>query len=114
MPNFYYFVTIPELPRNVAYQSNLFELVEYSTHEGQEVAAGTRIAIVENWWAVMRVEANGRGYLQRTFFPEGAHIRVGDPIAIVICSGEDVPYGQPGSRVSVLRIKRRKPTKGKQ
>ena len=70
MPNFYYLVTIPELPRDVAHQSNLDELVEYSMQEGQEVATGTPIAIVENWWAVMRVEANSRGYLQRTFFPK--------------------------------------------
>jgi pyruvate/2-oxoglutarate dehydrogenase complex dihydrolipoamide acyltransferase (E2) component len=110
----YYFVTIPEFPQEGAHQSSLVELVEYATQEGQEVIPGTPIATVENWWAILQIEANGRGYMQRTFFPPRTNVRIGDPIAIILCDGEDVPYGQPKSMISVLRIKRRKSAKGKQ
>ena len=110
---FYYFVTIPELPQEVAHQSNSVELVEYVTQEGQEVGPGTPIATLENWWAVLQIEANGRGYLHKAFFPRGTHIKIGDPLAVVFCDGEDAPYGRPSSTINVLTLKRRKPTKEK-
>jgi len=48
------------------------------------------------------------------FFPPGTRIKIGDPLAIILCDGENAPYGQARSTINVLRIKRRKPAKGKQ
>lgn len=104
----YYFVPIPPLPWEVAHQDGLVEIVEYAVRRGEWVDAGTPVATVENGWTVMQIRATGRGVVSKTLFDRGTSVRTGDPIAIVICDGEEVPYGRPNAAPSNLRTKRSK------
>ena len=58
---FWYFFTIPKMPKQVSHQSNLVEVQEYLLNEGQAVDIDTPVAMVENYWAKMRLKASGRG-----------------------------------------------------
>lgn len=106
---FWYFLTIPELPREISHQSNLVEIKRYLVNENDPVAPGTAIASVENWWATMTLKANGKGLVQKIFFDPGTNVRIGDPIAIIGADGEDVPHEKPCSIVEIAEVKRRKP-----
>ncbi len=106
---FWYFFKIPELPAEVSHQSNSVEVGEYLLKEGDPVKPGTPIAIVENYWAKMRLKANGLGVLQRTFFKPGAQVQIGDPIAIIGADGENIPYGRDYTLLEVVEMKRAKP-----
>jgi len=108
---FWYFFPVPQIPPNVAHESNQLELVEYLAKEGSAVDMGTPIALVENWWAVFQLKANGRGILKKTFFDPGTTISVGDPIAVIGAEGENIPYGQSRSLLEVVRMKREKPSR---
>lgn len=70
MPFWYYF-SMPKLPPEVAHQSNLVEIREYLAGEGSPVDVGSPIAVVENYWAVMTLKANGKGILQEGIFRPG-------------------------------------------
>jgi pyruvate/2-oxoglutarate dehydrogenase complex dihydrolipoamide acyltransferase (E2) component len=65
--------------------------------------------LVENWWAVFELRANGPGILKKTFFDPGTTITVGDPIAIIGADGEAIPYGQRNAALEVVKMKREKP-----
>jgi len=106
---FWYFFPVPQIPPEVAHQSNQVELVKYLANEGDKVDKGMPIALVENWWAIFRLSANGPGILKKTFFDPGTSITVGDPIAIIAADGEDIPYGQSHSVLEVVKMKREKP-----
>jgi pyruvate/2-oxoglutarate dehydrogenase complex dihydrolipoamide acyltransferase (E2) component len=105
---FWYFLPVPQIPPEVAHQSNQVELLKYLTKEGSKVERGTPIALVENWWAVFQVRANGQGIVKKTFFDPGTSIVVGDPIAIIGADGEDIPYGQSYAVLEVVNVKREK------
>ena len=85
----YYFVNVPKLPKQLSPQGGTVELVEYVAKENEEVKKGQTIAIVQNWWAKMAVKSVGRGYVSKTFFEIGTHIKEGDPLAIIVCDPAD-------------------------
>jgi pyruvate/2-oxoglutarate dehydrogenase complex dihydrolipoamide acyltransferase (E2) component len=107
---FWYFLRIPPLPVEVEHQSNTVEIRKYLVSENDSIKSGTVIAAVENYWTEMNVKANGRGFVQRTFFRPGQAVRVGDPIAIVGADGEEVPCGRPEWTIEILKLKRKKPS----
>jgi pyruvate/2-oxoglutarate dehydrogenase complex dihydrolipoamide acyltransferase (E2) component len=106
---FWYFFPVPPIPPEVAHQSNQVELIKYLAKEGSKVDKGMPIAMVENWWAVFQLRANGPGILKKTFFDPGTSIAVGDPIAIIGADGEAIPYGQSYAVLEVVKMKREKP-----
>ena len=53
----WYFITVPELPHEVVDQKRSVAIQQYVVREGQNVEAGAAIAVVETWWAVLKVEA---------------------------------------------------------
>jgi len=108
---FWYFFAVPQLPPEVSHQSNRVEIKRYLLREKSRVQAGTPVALIENFWAVMTLKANGKGSLQKTFFEPGAIVGIGDPIAIIGADGEDIPYGKPLVLLEVTERKRLKPAK---
>jgi pyruvate dehydrogenase E2 component (dihydrolipoamide acetyltransferase) len=110
MPVWYYF-SVPRLPPEVAHQSNLVEIRNYLTAEGSPVDVGSPIALVENYWAVMTLRANGKGILKKTFFDRGTSVKIGDPIAIIGADGECIPYGKEPAVLEITEHKRSKPTR---
>ncbi len=112
MPFWYYF-SVPKLPQDVAHQSNLVEIKKYLAAEGSPVDVGSPVVIVENYWAVMTLKANGKGVLKKTFFDPGTSVKIGDPIAIIGADGECIPYGQELAVLEVIERKRPKPASAK-
>ena len=106
---FWYFFPVPKLPPDVSHQSNSVEIKKYLLAEGKPVKVGTPVALVENYWAVMVLKANGKGFLKKTFFDRGACVNVGDPIAIIAADGEDLPYGKQCALLDVTEHKKLKP-----
>ena len=74
---------------------------------------GSPIAVVENYWAVMTLRANGKGILKKTFFDRGTSVKIGDPIAIIGADGECIPYGRELAVLEVTEHKRSKPIQDK-
>ena len=107
---FWYFLKVPQLPKEIAHQSNAVEVSKYLRSEGDPVEAGTPIALLENYWAEMRPKANGNGFLQKTLFSPGTSVKIGDPIAIIGADGENLPYERPHSVLEVVKLKRKKPS----
>jgi len=107
----YYFVRVPDLPKDVSHQSGTVELVEYSVPEGAIVRKGDVIAIVKNWWAQMNLRAVGPGQVTKTFFDPQTHIKIGDPIAVVVCDPEDAPKELGTAVLEVIRTIREKPAR---
>jgi pyruvate/2-oxoglutarate dehydrogenase complex dihydrolipoamide acyltransferase (E2) component len=62
---FWYFFTAPELPPEVVHQSNTVDVQKYLVAEGKSVTSGAPIALVENYWAVMQLNAAGNGILKK-------------------------------------------------
>jgi len=108
MPFWYYF-SVLRLPPEVAHQSNLVEIRNYLAAEGSPVNVGSPIALVENYWAVMTLRANGKGILKKTFFDRGTSVKIGDPIAIIGADGECIPYGKEPAVLEITEHKRTKP-----
>jgi pyruvate/2-oxoglutarate dehydrogenase complex dihydrolipoamide acyltransferase (E2) component len=108
---FWYFFTVPKLPVEVSDRSNRVEVREYLLKEGDLVAPGAAVAIVENRWATIRLKANGYGILQKTIFSPGTDVQINDPIAVIGADGENIPYGKNYSIAEVVEIKREKPSK---
>jgi pyruvate/2-oxoglutarate dehydrogenase complex dihydrolipoamide acyltransferase (E2) component len=106
---FWYFFTVPELPKEVAHQSNAVDVQKYLIAEGKPVSTGTPIAVVENYWAIMQLNAAGNGILRKVFFDEPATVKCGDPVAIVACDGDDLIYNNPKATVTIVKIKHVKP-----
>jgi pyruvate/2-oxoglutarate dehydrogenase complex dihydrolipoamide acyltransferase (E2) component len=46
----------------------LVEIRKYLAAEGSRVEVGSTIALIENYWAVMTLKANGKGIPTKTFF----------------------------------------------
>lgn len=106
----YYFVNVPKLPKRVSHQMGTVELVEYLVREKEKIEKGQAIAVVQNWWARMVLKSVGCGYLSKTFFESGTHIREGDPLAIVVCEPEDGPRSKETSELEVVENIRLKPS----
>ena len=64
---FWYFFTIPRLPKQVSERSNTVEITEYLVKESNEIDIGMPIALVQNFWALMTLRA--RGYVGRYLMP---------------------------------------------
>jgi len=107
MPFWYYF-PVPKLPPETSHQSNIIEIRKYLAPEGSAVDVGTPIAVIENYWAVMTLKANGKGILKKTFFEPGTSVKVGDPIAVIGSDGENIPYEKPYALVDITEHKRKK------
>ena len=107
---FWYYLSVPDLPADVAHQSNLVEIRKYLATEGTRLEFGSPVALIENYWAFMTLKANGKGVLRKTFFEPGTSVKIGDPIAVVRADGEDVPYGKE-PLVEITERKREKPTR---
>jgi pyruvate/2-oxoglutarate dehydrogenase complex dihydrolipoamide acyltransferase (E2) component len=90
----YYYVSVPQLPDGVRHQRNSVEVVKYLAVEGVSLVMGTPLVRVQNWWAVMELDAVGAGILSNAFFRPGTHVRVGHPLAIIDCDPEDAPQGE--------------------
>jgi pyruvate/2-oxoglutarate dehydrogenase complex dihydrolipoamide acyltransferase (E2) component len=105
---FWYFFKIPQLPPAVSHQSNQVELQKYLCAEGDAVEVGTPLAMIENYWAVMRLNANGKGIVRKIFFAAHSQVNVGDPIAIIDADGEEIPYSDAYSLLEVIKEKRPK------
>jgi pyruvate/2-oxoglutarate dehydrogenase complex dihydrolipoamide acyltransferase (E2) component len=86
------------------------ELVEYVVNEREKVEKGQTISVIKNWWAKMALKAVGPGYVSKTFFERGTHIKEGDPIAIVVCDPEDGPRSKETSELNVIETIRHKPS----
>jgi len=112
MPFWYYF-KVPKLPPEVAHQSNLVEPRNYVAAEGSSVDVGLPIAVVQNYWAVTTLKANGKGILRKSFFDRGTSVKIGDPIAIIGADGECIPYGREYATLEVTEHKRFKPVRDK-
>src|SRR4051812_26664926 len=108
---FWYFFTIPQLPQEVSHQSNTVEIQKYLVSEGDKLDAGTALAVIENYWAVMSLKTNGSGIVAKTFFPSGTTVKIGDPIAIINADGESIPYGKADSVLEIVKTKREKHTR---
>jgi pyruvate/2-oxoglutarate dehydrogenase complex dihydrolipoamide acyltransferase (E2) component len=108
----YYFVKIPILSAEVQHQSHAVDIVEYLVAEGDSVAAGTPLARVENWWALMEFDAVGPGILTKAFFDRGTRVRIGEPFAIIVCDPESAPAGTESARLRIVGTRRIKPTQG--
>ena len=67
------------------------------------------MALIENYWAVMRLKANAKGIVLKTFFAPGTHVKIGDPIAIIGADGEEIPYGRDCALLEIVHIKQGKP-----
>jgi len=110
---FWYFFTVPRLPSEIADRSNVVRLREYLLSEGDPVSPGTPVAVIENRWATMRLNANGDGILRKTIFHPGTLVRINDPIAVIGSDGEKIPYDKEYSVLEIVEIKREKPPKGR-
>ena len=64
---------------------------------------------MENYWAVMTLKANGKGILKKTVFEPGTSVKIGDPIAVIACDGENVPSEKELALVELTERKRQKP-----
>jgi pyruvate/2-oxoglutarate dehydrogenase complex dihydrolipoamide acyltransferase (E2) component len=106
---FWYFVKIPKLPANVSHQSNQVEVMRYLRAEGDQVGPGETVAVIQTYWAVMHLKANGRGIVTNTFFAHPTNVKVGDPIAIIDADGDEIPYGEEYVSLEVVKIKHNKP-----
>jgi pyruvate/2-oxoglutarate dehydrogenase complex dihydrolipoamide acyltransferase (E2) component len=109
---FHYFLPIPDLDPAVSDQSGQVELIEWLRKEGDTIHAGTPIARVRTWWAVLEVQAAADGRVGRLIFEANTHVKVGDPIAVIYADGESLPYGRPPSSVRTVEILRPKPASG--
>jgi pyruvate/2-oxoglutarate dehydrogenase complex dihydrolipoamide acyltransferase (E2) component len=107
---FWYFFPVPKLPPEVSHQSNVVEIRKYLASEGSAVDVGTPVVVIENYWAVMTLKANGKGILRKTFFERGTSVKIGDPIAIIGSDGENIPYGKELVSVEMTERKRQKPS----
>ena len=99
----YYFANIPHLPPSVHHQSGMVEVLKYLVKEGDNVPAGAPLMRVQNWWAIMEIDASGAGVVSKTFFTRGTHVNVGDPFAIIACDPEDRPRTRT-EETCILRI----------
>jgi pyruvate/2-oxoglutarate dehydrogenase complex dihydrolipoamide acyltransferase (E2) component len=108
--SFWYYFPVPKLPPEISHQSNLVEIRKYLVPEGSAVDVGTPIVVIENYWAVMTLKANGKGIVRKTFFERGTSVKVGDPIAIIGSDGENIPHGKELVSVEITGRKREKPS----
>jgi pyruvate/2-oxoglutarate dehydrogenase complex dihydrolipoamide acyltransferase (E2) component len=110
---FWYYFPVPTLPPEISHQSNIVEIRRYLAAEGSVVDVGTSIVVIENYWAVMTLKANGKGILRKIFFERGTSVKIGDPIAIIGSDGENISYGKEYASVEITERKRQRPS-GKQ
>ena len=108
---FWYFFRIPKLPLAVDHQDKSVSIMEYLCEEGEAVLPGTPVATVENYWAKLRLNANGKGIVRKTFFQPGTVVKIGDPIAIIGADGEDIPCDRESASLEIVERKREKPGK---
>ncbi|HEX3438137.1 MAG TPA: biotin/lipoyl-containing protein [Pseudacidobacterium sp.] len=105
---FWYFFKVPSLPSEVTHQSNQVEVKKYLAEEGDPLKKGTPIILIENYWAVMVLQAAGNGVLGKTFFKSGTSVKIGDPVAIIHADGDDIPYNREYQILEIVKRKREK------
>ncbi|MBV1928251.1 MAG: hypothetical protein KUG81_01905 [Gammaproteobacteria bacterium] len=59
----------------------------------------------------MVLKAISSGYISNTFFSSGAHVLIGDPLAIITCDPEDAPKGNKSCELKIVEQIREKPVK---
>ncbi|MGV8883060.1 MAG: dihydrolipoamide acetyltransferase family protein [Rhodoglobus sp.] len=69
-------------------------LIEWSINTGDQIRAGESLAVVETEKANVDIEADGDGTLWRTLAEPGDSVTVGNPIAVLLASGEDASAGE--------------------
>ncbi|MGH2360984.1 MAG: hypothetical protein ACRDGM_10670 [bacterium] len=109
----HYFLHMPQLPQEFRHQSNHVEVIRYCVAERQEVAPGTSLAVVENWWGVYEILAPAKATLAKALFdwPAGATVQVGEPLALMLCDPDDAPQPNTAAGVRVVQVKREKPSR---
>ena len=109
----WYFINVPELPYEVIDQKRAVTIERYLVREKQNVKAGTPIAVVETWWAVLQIEALYPCRIEKTLFDgfRGLQHSIGNPLALAICDPDDRPKDDVTSRVTIVKMKRLKPPK---
>lgn len=65
-------------------------IVSWSRKEGDEIASGDVLCVVETDKAAMDYESQSEGVLLKILLPEGGQAKVGEPIAIMGAAGEDI------------------------
>jgi pyruvate dehydrogenase E1 component beta subunit len=77
------------------------KLVKWHVGEGDDVHAGDVIAEIETDKATMEVEAVDDGRIDKLLVPEGTeHVKVNQPIALIVADGEAVPTSPLGGEVA--------------
>jgi pyruvate dehydrogenase E2 component (dihydrolipoyllysine-residue acetyltransferase) len=66
------------------------QLVRWLKHEGDEIGEGDILAEIETDKATMELVARGSGVLRKVGLPEGATAKVGEVIAVIAASDEDI------------------------
>lgn len=74
--------------------------------EGKPVTSGTPIALAESYWAVMQLNATGNGILKKYSLDSPTAVKSGDPIAIIVCDGDDLLHDKPKATVTIVKLKR--------
>jgi pyruvate dehydrogenase E2 component (dihydrolipoamide acetyltransferase) len=64
--------------------------------EGEEVAKGEPLMEVETDKVTVEIEAPAAGHLAGVRAPEGAEVPVGETVAVIVASGEEVPANGSG------------------
>jgi pyruvate/2-oxoglutarate dehydrogenase complex dihydrolipoamide acyltransferase (E2) component len=105
----YYYVNVPRLPPAIQHHSGSVQVLKYLVNEGDRVSVGTPLIQAENWWALMEFDAAGAGFVSKTFFSPGTHVKVGDPFAIIICDPEDRPRTEESCVLRMVENVRVKP-----
>lgn len=75
----------------------MVRLMKWLVKEGEEVHAGTPLAVLEAPAGQFTVLANGDGFIRERLFQAGAELQAGTPMATVNADGEKIPYGKPHS-----------------
>lgn len=70
-------------------------LVRWFKQEGDTVEVGEVVFLVETEKTSMEVESTVSGKIARILFPEGATIKAGSAVALVVSEGEELPSGIP-------------------
>jgi hypothetical protein len=105
----YYYVNVPELPRDVRHQFGSVEIVEYLVEERRLLDVGTPLVRVQNCWARLEFDSIGPGMFSKAFFAPGALVRIGDPYAIITCDPEARPRTPATCTVRIIERLRVKP-----
>jgi hypothetical protein len=91
------FATVPEPPQEYRHQQGAMTIVGYPVEEGANIAAGTPIAILENWWARFELICLAPGRVVKNLYDSTLGIAVpsGTPISFLFFEPDDLPKQKP-------------------